>query len=154
MATYPSDVAGATVPAKSGVRDTIRVPFVCAPGTALANNDVCQLAKVSAGHRVVGYYVETNTLVAIDSTIKLQLGLPTPIDVLTSSQLARVNGSVASQYGSRNSAGAVVTGTYAVSAIPSAVYEKDGTFDLVVTAAGTSPAVGAKFTGYIEVQPA
>lgn len=161
MATYKSNVAGDTTPAKSGVRDLIRVPFVCTPGAALGLNDVLQLAKVSAGHRVVGYYVETVTAPFSGGSPTVALRVNdggTPLALLSGSSFISAAGSVASHTGARTGAGAAVTtpGTFETGNIPTpdTMFAKDGTFELVVTAAGTGGQPTVKFSGYIEIQPA
>jgi hypothetical protein len=158
MATFTSNVAATNVPAKSGVRDTIRVPFTVS-GSGAGSGDEIVLAKVSQGHRLVGYYVEAKNRIDSSGTAALlklvyKVGSSAAVDVVTASTFGIANGTALSQYGSRNSAGAVpgTPGTWAAGVIPTDVFASDGTVSLVLTAA---PGTAAAFTivGFIEVQP-
>lgn len=162
-ATFTSDAVSAVVPAKSGVRDTFRVPFsVTSTGTAAAN-DVAQLARVSIGHRVVGFYIECTTAYGTDGTTAIRYsykqnnnaGTTNVVDVVTGSKFGTAANAAISQYGYRTSAGAVGTtpGTYATGAIPGPAFDNDGVFYLEITGAVTGGTAGA-FKGYVEIQPA
>lgn len=158
---YYSDVAGPTTPAKSGVRDCVRVPFTVLPGTALGAQDVIYLAKVSAGHRVVGYYIESPVASGAGATVTIRtndpsLGASANTDLATSVPIGSAAGAAFGHNGSRTSttSGTALTGTVTAGCIPSPVFGKDGTFELYVSAPGTSPSANVKISGYIEVQPA
>jgi hypothetical protein len=172
MATFSSDVMAASVPAKSGVRDTFRVPFTVS-GTAPGQDDVVELAKVSIGHRVVGYFIESVTNWDSGSTGRVKLTYKyktsptstTETDVITGSgfgtsvfgaNTSGVGGAI-SQYGARNGSGVGIganAGTFLAGKVPTETFVSDGSVQLVVTqAAGAGAAQAFSFKGFIEVQP-
>ncbi|CAB4196031.1 hypothetical protein UFOVP1287_47 [uncultured Caudovirales phage] len=156
----PAFFAGA--PAKSGVRDVLRIPFAVwgDSTTVLTNGDYLYLAKVAAAHRVVGYYIEA---VSVDTGVNLRTSLQANdtggayTDLVTSSSIGNLTnaaGAVLSQFGARTAAGAVATtpGTFVVGALPTGAFSADGLVRLAVTATATGNA-SWKFSGYIETLP-
>lgn len=167
MATFNSDAAAANNPAKSGIRDSVKVPFsVTIPvGTTLAASDKINLIKVSPGHRVVGYYLESGAALDPANSITTSLGYTVGgVDFSTAftgttnfGRTANVN-NVMTEKGTRtggSGGGAAVAQTYTAAAIPSPEFSREGVVTLFVVA-GSSGALTAagSINGYVEVQPA
>lgn len=155
----PAFLAGA--PAKSGVRDVLRIPFaVYGDGaTLLTAADQVYLVKVAAAHRVVGYYIEAvsgDTNNALRFQLEALLNAPTSgtYSSLVTAAATGATGAVLSQFGGRGSNGTVIaaSGTFVAGALPTEPLTGDGVVRInVTTTAGAN--TSWKFSGYIETLP-
>lgn len=161
--TFSSDVMAPTVPAKSGVRDTFRVPFSVTASAAVGTGDKFELARVSIGHRVVGFYIECVTAYGTAGTTAIRYsykqnntaGTTNTVDVVTGSTFGQAANAVISQHCHRSNTGAVVTATnqFSLNAVPGPAFDNDGVFYIEIGGTVTGAAAGS-FRGYVEIQPA